>query len=134
MRQPIAVGDVLMCTTGFGEQVAYLDESLADAGLPLLGSATFTALRFAQTPCFYAVALAHPIVRKQLELLSAGAVQRFVNKQELDELLIPTLGSVWRDDFDTRIRRAIERRREALTARAHLLAVVQRFVQEGWQA
>ena len=134
MRQPLAVGDVLLCTTGQGEQVAYLDESLSASGLPLLGSATFTALRFHETPRFYAVALAHPIVRQQLQLLSSGTVQRFVNKSDLDELLVPSLGSVWREDFDVRLDRAIERRREALAALDRLLAAAQRFVQEGWHS
>ena len=134
MRQPLSVGDVLLCTTGEGEQVAYLDNPLASARLPLLGSATFTALRFQETPRFYTVALAHPIVRKQIQLLSSGTVQRFVNKRDLDELLVPSLGSVWREDFDARIDRAMERRREALTALDRLLDAAQRFVQEGWQA
>lgn len=134
MRQRLAVRDVLICTTGLGEQVAYLDESLAAGDLPLLGSATFAALRFSETPRFYAVALAHPVVRAQLHLLSSGAVQRFVNKRDLDELLVPNLGTVWREDFDARVDRAMQRRREALAARLHLLAAAQRFVQEGWRA
>jgi len=133
MRQPLTVGDVLLCTTGQGEQVAYLDKSLDTEGRPLLGSATFTALRFNDTPRFHAVALAHPVVRAQLRLLSSGTVQRFVNKRDLDELLIPTLGMVWREDFDTRIDRAMQRRREALGARDHLLAATEQFVQKGWR-
>jgi|GEM_PF-2010308 len=133
MRKPLAVGDVLLCTTGQGEQVAYLDSSLAASGLPLLGSATFTALRFHETPRFYAVALAHPIVRKQIQHLSTGTVQRFVNKRDVDELLVPSLGLVWREDFDARIDRAIERRREALEALDRLLEAAQSFVREGWQ-
>ena len=45
MRQPLNPGDVLICTTGSGEQVAYLDEKTAAKGCRILGSATFTALR-----------------------------------------------------------------------------------------
>ena len=101
--------------------------------MPLLGSATFTALRFHETPRFYAVALAHPIVRKQIQHLSTGTVQRFVNKRDVDELLVPSLGLVWREDFDARIDRAIERRREALEALDRLLEAAQSFVREGWQ-
>ncbi|WP_298502304.1 hypothetical protein [uncultured Sphaerochaeta sp.] len=134
MRQPLSVGDVLICTTGQGEQVAFLDDTLASMGLPLLGSATFTALRFSETPRFYAVALTHPIVRNQIQLLSSGTVQRFVNKKDLDELLVPNLGQIWREDFELRIERAIERRREALAALDNLLETAQRFAQEGWQS
>jgi len=134
MRQPLAIGDVLLCTTGQGEQIAFLDDLIETNDRPILGSATFTALRFFQTPRFYSIALAHPVVRLQLRQLSSGAVQRFVNKRDLDELLLPTLGTVWREDFDTRIQRAMQRRREALSARDRLLEATQHFVQEGWQA
>jgi hypothetical protein len=134
MRQPLSAGDVLLCTTGSGQQIAYLDEALTGQGIPILGSATFTALRFRETPRFYAVALSHPVVRRQLELLSAGTIQRFVNKRDLDELLVPSLGIVWRGDFETRLQRAMQRRRDALAARARLLAVAEEFVRRGLEA
>jgi hypothetical protein len=131
MRQPLSAGDVLLCTTGSGQQIAYLDETLTARGIPILGSATFTALRFRETPRFYAIALSHPVVRRQLELLSAGTIQRFVNKRDLDELLVPSLGIVWREDFETRLLRAMQRRRGALAARKRLLAVAEEFVRKG---
>jgi len=132
MRQPLAVGDVILCTTGAGDQIAYLDAQLSDSDIPILGSATFTALRFQETPRFYTVALSHPLVRTQLDLLSGGSVQRFVNKRDLDELLVPCLGVVWREDFDARIARAMDRRREALAARTRLLNAAEAFVRKGW--
>lgn len=133
MRQPLAKGDVIICTTGAGQQIAYLDESLNDFGLPLLGSATFTGLRFRETPRYFALALAHPVVRQQMSLLATGSAQRFINKKDLDDLLVPCLATVWREDFDNRIERSIQRRREALVAKAHLLATAEAFVREGWK-
>jgi hypothetical protein len=132
MRQPLSTGDVLLCTIGAGQQIAYLDESLSEANIPILGTATFTALRFHETPRFYSVALSHIAVRQQLDLLATGSVQRFVNKRDLDELLVPQLGSVWREDFETRIQRAMQRRREALASRAEVLAAAERFVEQRW--
>lgn len=134
MRQPLAVGDVLLCTTGSGNQIAYLDEALEEAELPILGSATFTALRFNETPRYFAIALSHPMVRHQLKLVSSGSVQRFVNKPDLDELLVPCLSTVWREDFDSRASRVFERRREALTARTKVLAVAESFIAEDWMS
>jgi hypothetical protein len=130
MRQRLKVGDVLLCTTGAGDQVAYLDEELGGGGKPILGSATFTALRFHETPRVFAVALAHPLVREQLRLLSSGSVQRFVNKRDLDELLVPVLGQVWREDFETRLTRAMQRRREALLARTALIETADDYLRE----
>ena len=130
MRQPLLIGDVILCTTGSGGQVAYLGEGLNATGLPLLGSATFTALCFNVTPMYYAVSLAHPLVRLQLNLISSGNFQRFVNKRDLDQLLVPSLSIVWREDFDARIERAQQRRREALIARDHLLEIAENFVRE----
>lgn len=133
MRQRLEVGDVLLCTTGSGDQVAYLDEELGREGQPLLGSATFTALRFHETPRVFAVALAHPLVRTQLRLLSSGSVQRFVNKRDLDELLVPVLGQVWREDFETRLTRAMQRRREALLVRTALIDTADNYLRETMQ-
>jgi len=128
MRQRLEVGDVLMCTTGSGDQVAYLDEGFG--GQPILGSATFTTLRFTETPRVFAVTLSHPMVRQQLRLLSSGSVQRFVNKRDLDELLVPVLGQVWREDFETRLTRAMQRRREALLARTALIESADDYLRE----
>ena len=130
MRQRLQVGDVLMCTTGAGDQVAYLDDEVGHGEHPILGSATFTALRFTETPRVFAVTLSHPLVREQLRLLSSGSVQRFVNKRDLDELLVPVLGQVWREDFEARLSRAMHRRRDALTARAALIDAADRYLQE----
>jgi hypothetical protein len=133
MRQRLDVGDVLLCTTGSGDQVAYLDEELGRDRRPLLGSATFTALRFHETPRVFAVALAHPLVRTQLRLLSSGAVQRFINKRDLDDLLVPVLGQVWREDFETRLTRAMQRRREALLVRTALIEAADDYLLEAMQ-
>jgi hypothetical protein len=133
MRQPLSTGDVLLCTTGAGQQIAYLDNSLSDQGLPILGSATFTALRFHETPCFFALSLSHPLVRTQLDLIAVGSVQRFVNKRDLDDLLIPCLSTTWREDFDARMERALQRRREALTARAQMFEAIEAFIGERWK-
>ncbi len=130
MRQRLEVGDVLLCTTGSGDQVAYLDEDLGRGGESILGSATFTALRFRETPRVFAVALAHPVVREQLRLLSSGSVQRFINKRDLDDLLVPVLGAVWRGDFETRLTQAMQRRREALRARSALIEVADEYLRE----
>jgi hypothetical protein len=130
MRQPLKPGDVLICTTGSGEQVAYLDEKTAAEGSRILGSATFTALRFTETPRYYTIAMTHPIVRAQLTHLASGTVQRFVSKKDLDSLLIPKLSVIWREDFDSRVARAFERRREALTAKSHVLALAEQFFRE----
>jgi len=133
MRQRLEVGDVLLCTTGSGDQVAFLDEDLGRGGQPILGSATFTTLRFDETPRVFAVALSHPLVRQQLHLLSSGSVQRFVNKRDLDELLVPVLGQVWREDFEARLTRAMQRRREALLARAALIEAADDYLREAMQ-
>jgi len=130
MRQPLNPGDVLICTTGSGEQVAYLDEKTAYEDCRILGSATFTALRFTETPRYFTIAMTHPIVRAQLNNLATGAVQRFVSKKDLDVLLIPNLSMVWREDFDSRVSRAFERRREALSVKAHVLELSEKFLQE----
>ena len=130
MRQRLQVGDVLMCTTGGGDQVAYLDEQVGHAGQPIVGSATFTVLRFSETPRVFAVTLSHPLVREQLRLLSSGSVQRFVNKRDLDDLMIPVLGQVWREDFETRLTRAMHRRREALVARSALIDAADSYLRE----
>lgn len=133
MRQRLAVGDVLLCTTGAGDQTAYLDDNLESGGLPIVGSATLTPLRFNETPRVFTVTLAHPLVRRQLCLLSSGSVQRFVTKRDLDELLIPVLGQVWREDFETRLKRAMQRRREALRRRTSLIHAADDFLQEAMQ-
>ncbi len=130
MRQPLNPGDVLICTTGSGEQVAYLDEKTAAEGCRILGSATFTALRFIETPRYFTIAMTHPIVRAQLNSLATGAVQRFVSKKDLDSLLVPKLSVIWREDFDSRVARAFERRREALTAKAHVLEFAEQFLRK----
>lgn len=130
MRQRVDIGDVLMCTTGSGNQIAYVDEGLDAGEQPILGSATFTALRFNETPRVFAVALSHPLVRAQLLLLSSGSVQRFINKHELDELLVPVLGQVWREDFEDRLARAMQRRREALLVRSALIDAADDYMRE----
>lgn len=128
MRRRLEVGDVLLCTTGSGDQVAYLDEEFGQSGQPILGSTTFTSLRFNETPRVFAVALAHPLVQEQLRLLSSGSVQRFVNKCDLDDLLVPVLGQVWREDFEARLTRAMQRRREALLARHALIEAADNYL------
>ena len=130
MRQRVDIGDVLMCTTGSGNQIAYVDEGLDAGGQPILGSATFTALRFNETPRVFAVALSHPLVRAQRLLLSSGSVQRFINKRELDELLVPMLGQVWREDFEDRLARAMQRRREALLVRSAFIDAADDYMRE----
>ena len=130
MRQRLQIGDVLMCTTGAGDQVAYLDEEVGHNGHPILCSATFTALRFSETPRVFAATLSHPLVRQQLRLLSSGSVQRFVNKRDLDELLVPVLGQVWREDFEARLMRAMQRRRESLLARKALIDAADDYLRE----
>jgi hypothetical protein len=130
IRQRLQVGDVLMCTTGAGDQVAYLDEDAGIEGLPILGSATFSTLRFIETPRVFAVTLSHPLVRQQLRLLASGSVQRFVNKRDLDELLVPVLGEVWREDFEVRLTRAMQRRREALVAKTALIEAADDYLRE----
>ena len=130
MRQRVDIGDVLMCTTGSGDQIAYVDEGLDAGGQPILGSATFTTLRFNETPRVFAVTLSHPLVREQLLLLSSGSVQRFINKRELDELLVPVLGQVWREDFEDRLARAMQRRREALLVRSALIDAADDYMRE----
>lgn len=133
MRQRLQVGDVLLCTTGSGGQVAYLDDALGQDGLPILGSATFTTLRFNETPRVFAVTLAHPMVREQLHLLSSGSTQRFVNKRDLDELLVPVLGPIWREDFEARLAQAMQRRRQALLVRSALIEVADDYLREVMQ-
>lgn len=130
MRQPMSPGDVLICTTGSGEQVAYLDEKTGTKGCRILGSATFTALRFTETPRYFTIAMTHPIVRAQLNSLATGAMQRFVSKKDLDALLVPSLSVIWREDFDSRVSRAFEKRREALTAKSHVLELAEKFINE----
>ena len=130
MRQRVDIGDVLMCTTGSGNQIAYVDEGLDAGRQPILGSATFTALRFNETPRVFAVTLSHPLVREQLRLLSSGSVQRFVNKSDVDELLVPVLGQVWREDFEDRLARAMQRRRDALLVRSALIDAADDYVRE----
>ena len=130
IRQPLNIGDVLICTTGSGEQVAYLDDKIGLGDSRILGSATFTALRFIETPRYFTIALTHPIVRAQLNSLSSGAAQRFVSKKDLDALLVPTLSLIWREDFDSRVARAFERRREALVAKAEVLRLAEAFFVE----
>ena len=130
MRQRVDIGDVLMCTTGSGDQIAFVDEGLDAGGQPILGSATFTTLRFKETPRVFAVTLSHPLIREQLLLLSSGSVQRFVNKRDLDELLVPVLGPIWREDFEDRLARAMQRRRESLLARSALIDAAEDYVQE----
>jgi len=76
------------------------------------------------------VTLSHPIVRRQLRLLASGSVQRFVNKRDLDQLLIPVLGDIWRQDFELRLTRAMQRRRDALLARTALIAAADDFLRE----
>lgn len=133
MRQRLQLGDVLLCTTGDGDQVAFLDDEVADSDHALLASATFTVLRFSETPRVFAATLRHPLVRAQLRLLSSGSVQRFITKRDLDELLVPVLGRTWREDFETRLTRAMQRRREALQERAALIGAADDYVREGTQ-
>ena len=130
MRQRVDIGDVLMCTTGSGNQIAYVDEGVDAGQQPILGSATFTTLRFNETPRVFAVTLSHPLVREQLRLLASGSVQRFVNKGDLDELLVPVLGQVWREDFEDRLARAMQRRREALRVRSALINAADEYMRE----
>ncbi len=130
MRQPLHPGDVLICTTGSGDQVAYLDGKIGLTDDHILGSATFTALRFEETPRYFTIALTHPMVKMQLNSIATGAVQRFVSKKDLDVLLIPTLSVVWREDFDSRVAQAFERRREALTAKAEVLQLAEEFLEK----
>ena len=44
MRQPLHPGDVLICTTGQGNQVAFLGEAMGLDDAPILGSATVRAV------------------------------------------------------------------------------------------
>lgn len=133
LRQRVQVGDVLMCTTGDGDQVAFIDDDAARGGRSILASATFTAMRFNETPRVFAAALRHHLVRSQVRLLSSGSIQHFVNKRDLDELLVPVLGQIWREDFEARLTRAMQRRREALTARTALIEAVDGYVRKETQ-
>jgi hypothetical protein len=133
MRQRLQIGDVLLCTTGGGNQIAFVDDEVASRGCPLVASATFTVLRFFETPRLFAATLRHPLVSAQLRLLSSGSVQRFVNMRDVDELLVPVLGRTWREDFEIRLTRAMQRRREALLARAALIEAADEHVRKGTQ-
>ncbi|MBK1618663.1 hypothetical protein CKO42_09500 [Lamprobacter modestohalophilus] len=72
--------------------------------------------------------------REQLRLLSSGSTQCFVSKRDLDELLIPVLGQVWREDFEDRLIRAMQRRRDALVARAWLIETADNHVRQTMQS
>jgi hypothetical protein len=134
MRQRVSRGQVLICTTGSGRQVAYIDDAVTQTDSPLVSTATLTALLFPSTPRLFALTLTHPIVRQQLDLLAVGAAQPFVTRREFDEVLIPVLTDVWREDFEARLAQAMERRREALEARQKLLSRAEAFAERAMDA
>ena len=95
-----------------------------------LTSNAFIALEFRETPIYFGLILRHPLVLSQMQALSSGTVISFISKREIGSLLLPVLGSVWREDFNDRAQIAWEKRSRAIQLRQKAINLVDDFIKE----
>ncbi len=131
VRLPLREYQVLLLASG---------SNLGEAGHPIavvepqmdgcLASNAFIALEFRETPLYFGLALRHPLVLAQLRSLASGSVIQLIGKRDIGHLLIPVLGSTWRQDHNDRAKIAWEKRRLALDLRLRAVARVEAFIAE----
>lgn len=132
LRLPLQADQVLVLASGsnLGSEdhpVAVVEPELDGC----LTSNAFIALEFAETPLYFGLVMRHPLVLAQLHALASGSVvQQTIKKEEFKGLLLPVLGSVWRQDYNDRARIAWEKRRLAIDLRQEAIDKVEAFVVE----
>jgi hypothetical protein len=128
-RLPLQADQVLVLASGsnLGSEmhpVAIVEPELDGC----LTSNAFIALEFAETPIYFGLVMRHPLVLAQLRGLASGSVIQMIKKQEIQDLLIPVLGSVWRQDFNDRARVAWEKRHLAIDLRQQAIQKIEAFI------
>jgi hypothetical protein len=103
VRQPLTAGQVLLANSGTNmgtptQPVAVVPSELDGA----LCTNALTALAFPDAPLYWAMCLKHPLVLEQIAGLASGSTQPYLNKRDLDDLLLPVLAAVWREEFHQR--------------------------------
>lgn len=131
VRQPLATGQVLLANSGHSlgteaQAVAVVPADLDGA----LSTNALTALSFQDAPYYWAMCLKHPLVLAQVAGRVSGSTQPYLTKKDLDDLLLPVLASVWREDFHRRAEQASQLRLEALALRREAGAQVDRFLEK----
>ncbi|GIK36928.1 MAG: hypothetical protein BroJett011_07610 [Chloroflexota bacterium] len=130
LRLPLQADQVLVLASGsnLGSEdhpVAVVEPELDGC----LTSNAFIALEFVETPLYFGLVMRHPLVLAQLRALASGSVvQQTINKEEFKNLLLPVLGSVWRQDYNDRARIAWEKRRLAIDLRQQAIDNVEVFI------
>jgi len=60
----------------------------------------------------------------------SGAAIAFINKQQIQNLLIPCLGDIWRHDYNAQAKIGLERRNLAKSIRKKALNMINHFIIE----
>lgn len=131
IRAPLRANQVLMLASGSNLGTASHPIAVVEPELDgCLGSNAFLALEFKETPIYYGLVMRHPLVLAQLRGVSSGAAIAFINKRQIQNLLIPSLGAIWRHDYNDRARIAWERRHSALNLRTKAINVIDDFIMQ----
>jgi hypothetical protein len=93
-----------------------------------LTSNAFIALEFHDTPIYFGLVMRHPLVLAQLKALAAGSVISFISKREIEGLMLPVLGNIWREDFNDRAQVAWEKRSISIKYRQEAINLVDDFI------
>ncbi|QTA78429.1 Type I restriction endonuclease domain-containing protein [Desulfonema limicola] len=131
IRVPLQAYQVLVLASGTNlgtnlHPVAVVEPELDGC----LASNAFFALEFKDTPIYYGLVMRHPLVLEQIRGMVSGTGVSSVNKKQLQNLLLPVLGEVWRNDFNDRAKVAWEKRRLAINVRQKAINMIDNFITE----
>jgi hypothetical protein len=127
---PIDEGQVLLLSHGSNlgtdsQPLVYVDEEFDGC----LASNSFIAIDFRETPLYYLIAMKHPLVLEQLRgMVSGSQIVSVINKESIRNLLIPKLGSIWRNDFNEKIKDALRMRKQGLELRKAAIEKVDNYI------
>ena len=131
VRQPLAADQVLLANSGRSLGTTAQPVAVAPAELDgALSTNALTVLTFPDAPFYWALCLKHPWVLVQIAGLVSGSMQPYLNKRDLDGLLVPVLANVWREDFHQRAEVACQLRLRALALRRQATQQVDHFLDE----
>jgi hypothetical protein len=131
VRLPLQADQVLVLASGsnLGSEdhpVAVVESELDGC----LTSNAFLALEFKDTPLYFGLIMRHPLVLAQLQALASGSVVQSIKKEEFKNLVLPVLGSIWRQDYNDRAKIAWEKRHLAIDLRQQAINLVETFISE----
>lgn len=125
--QPLSENDVLLSTLVTSPRVTFVGTQPATAVYP---TDHWYRLRFRETPGAWALVLATPAIRAQLERLAIGTVQQFAQPSTMRRLVLPNIPLDTRIKWDGFLRRWQQRRRALDDAWLALQRQCHRLLQE----